>query len=79
MVLTPHNEAVRSEFGRAFRDHMARQGRSVEVDWRTPGGTAEIARYLTAEYAASFQLYWTRHARAPLVAGDRRRLHADPQ
>jgi len=59
VVLTPHNQAVRYEFGRAFREHMARQGRRVEIDWRTPGGTAEISRVLVGEYTASFQLYWT--------------------
>lgn len=59
-ILTPHNQAVRYEFGRAFREHMARQGRRVEVDWRTPGGSTEISRYLIGEYTASFQLYWTR-------------------
>jgi ABC-type Fe3+ transport system substrate-binding protein len=52
IVLTPHNEAVRYEFGRAFSEHMAAQGRLVEIDWRTPGGTAEIARYLAAECAS---------------------------
>jgi ABC-type Fe3+ transport system substrate-binding protein len=61
VILTPHNQAVRYEFGRAFREHMAREGRRVEIDWRTPGGTAEISRYLTGEYTASFELYWTRH------------------
>jgi ABC-type Fe3+ transport system substrate-binding protein len=28
---------------------MAARDRDVEIDWRTPGGTAEIARYLAAE------------------------------
>jgi ABC-type Fe3+ transport system substrate-binding protein len=60
VILTPHNQAVRYEFGRAFRQQMARQGRKVEIDWRTPGGTAEISRVLVGEYTASFQLYWTR-------------------
>jgi ABC-type Fe3+ transport system substrate-binding protein len=59
VVLTPHNESIRYEFGRAFRAHMARLGRDVEIDWRWPGGTAEITRYLSSEYAASFQRYWT--------------------
>src|SRR6185312_9266034 len=35
-------------------------GRQVDIDWRTPGGTAEISRVLVGEYTASFQLYWTR-------------------
>lgn len=59
VVITPHNEAVRYEFGRAFREHMARRGQKVEIDWRTPGGTAEISRYLTSEYLASFEHHWT--------------------
>ena len=53
IVITPHNEAVRYEFGRAFREHMAARGRTVQVDWRTPGGAAEIARYLAAECASA--------------------------
>jgi len=60
VIMTPHNEAIRSEIGRAFRAHMARLGRTVEVDWRAPGGTAEIGRYLSSQFAASFELYWTR-------------------
>jgi ABC-type Fe3+ transport system substrate-binding protein len=54
IVITPHNEAIRHEFGRAFREHVkAQTGRSVYVDWRTPGGSSEIMRYLASEYAAS--------------------------
>jgi len=59
VILTPHNESIRYEFGRAFRAHMARLGRDVEIDWRWPGGTAEITRYLSSEYAASFHRHWT--------------------
>jgi ABC-type Fe3+ transport system substrate-binding protein len=59
VVLTPHNESIRYEFGRAFREHMARLGRDVDIDWRLPGGTAEITRFLSAEYAASFRRHWT--------------------
>src|SRR5262245_27137615 len=62
IIITPQNEAIRYEFGRAFREHMARQGRRVEVDWRWPGGAAEIARTLASEYAASFE----RHRRQDL-------------
>jgi len=58
IVITPQNEAIRYEFARAFRAHMARQGRDVEVDWRSPGGAAEIARTLASEYAAGFERHW---------------------
>ncbi len=60
VIITPHNEAIRHEFTRAFTDHMARQGRRVQIDWRSPGGGSEINRVLVAEYAASFERYWTR-------------------
>jgi ABC-type Fe3+ transport system substrate-binding protein len=61
VVITPHNEAIRSEFSRGFeRWYRARTGRSVAVDWRVIGGTSEITRFLESEYKGSFQLYWTR-------------------
>ncbi len=59
VIITPHNEAIRSEFGRAFEEHyLASTGRRVRVDWRTPGGTSEIGRYVASEFLASFQNYW---------------------
>jgi ABC-type Fe3+ transport system substrate-binding protein len=61
VIVSPHNEAVRYEFTRAFVEHYrAKTGRQVLLDWRTPGGTSEISRYLASEYLASFQNYWTR-------------------
>jgi iron(III) transport system substrate-binding protein len=68
VVLTPHNGAVRFEFGRAFREEMAKRGRHVEIDWRTPGGSAEISRYLASEYLASFQRFWTTQRHRPWSA-----------
>jgi ABC-type Fe3+ transport system substrate-binding protein len=59
VILTPHNESIRYEFDRAFRAHMARRGRTVEIDWRWPGGSAEITRYLASEYTAAFRRHWT--------------------
>src|SRR5262245_51912903 len=68
VVITPHHEAIRYEFGRAFRVHMReKKGRSVHVDWRTPGGTNEIARFVAAEYAAAFEIYWKNHVRLPFT------------
>jgi len=51
IVVSPHNEAIRAEFARAFAaDHLRRTGRTVRIDWRTPGGSSEITRYLAALY-----------------------------
>jgi len=59
VIITPHNEAIRYEFSRAFgRFYEARTGRSIRIDWRMPGGTSEIARYLQSGYFASFAYYW---------------------
>src|SRR5579862_5901091 len=60
VIITPHNESIRSEFGRGFEEwYLARKGQRVHVDWRSPGGTSEIGRYVDSEYLASFQNYWT--------------------
>ena len=60
VIITPHNEAIRHEFGLAFpRWFEQRTGRTVVVDWRVIGGTSEIARFLESEYVASFRNHWT--------------------
>lgn len=66
IVVSPHNEAVRYEFERAFTAaHLQRTGRTVRIDWRTPGGTSEIARYLAAAYLGAFQYEWEGRLRQP--------------
>ena len=60
VIITPHNEAIRHEFGLGFAKwYQERTGRTVEVDWRVIGGTSEIARFLEGEYVASFRHHWT--------------------
>jgi len=59
VIITPHNEAIRYEFARAFtRWYKARTGRTAVIDWRLIGGTSEIARYINGEYVASFENHW---------------------
>lgn len=58
IVITANNESIRYEFTRAFRAYMGRKGRDVDIDWRSPGGAAEIARTLASEFAASFERHW---------------------
>lgn len=60
VLVTPHNEAIRHEYARGFREwYQARTGQTVAIDWRVLGGTSEIARFLEGEYVASFQHIWT--------------------
>jgi ABC-type Fe3+ transport system substrate-binding protein len=66
VIITPHSEATRYEFGRAFaEEYFARTGKRVFVDWRTTGGTSEIARYVGAQYLGSFRDYWTNTLHRP--------------
>jgi len=59
VIITPHMESIRAEFARGFREWYAgRTGRRVYVDYRTIGGTSEIARFLNAEYTNAFQRHW---------------------
>ena len=65
VLVSPHNEAIRYEFSRAFAaSYKAKTGRTVRLDWRTPGGTSEIARYLQGEFYAAFPGEWTGSGRA---------------
>jgi iron(III) transport system substrate-binding protein len=65
VVITPHSGPLRYEFARGFREHMHKQGRTVWIDWRTPGSSREISRFIASEYATSFASYWTRHLGRP--------------
>ena len=61
VVLTPHPERLRTEFGKAFvRDWKERTGESVRIDWRVPGGTSEIAVLLKSDFTAAFEDHWVR-------------------
>ena len=61
VLITPHNEAIRTEFARGFEAwYRARTNRSVALDWRVVGGTSDIARFLEAEYVAAFRNFWSR-------------------
>ncbi len=63
-VISPHNEAIRHEFGQAFSAwHQARYGQPVRIDWRAIGGTTEIMRYLGAEYVSAFRAWWLAQGR----------------
>lgn len=72
VIVTPHNEAIRHEFGRAFSKwHEQRFGKPVHVDWRAIGGTTEISRYLVSEYLNASRAWWMKSGEEwPLAAGD---------
>ena len=57
VIITPHNETIRSEFGEAFARHWKEQtGRTLNIDWRIPGGTSDIRRVLDSSFKAADEL-----------------------
>lgn len=53
VVVSPHNEAIRFEFGRAFQSwHAAQFGEAATVEWRVMGGTSDALRFVLSEFAA---------------------------
>jgi len=51
VVMTPHNETIRREFGEAFSEHWKEKtGQTLFIDWRTPGGTSEIRLVLDGKF-----------------------------
>lgn len=66
-ILTPHNDAIRYEITRGFKRYLAEHGGGkVRLDWRSPGGTTEISRYLASEYRSSFEAFWQEREGRPL-------------
>lgn len=54
VVVTPHVEQIRDEFGAAFaRWHLREYKQAVAIDFRTPGGTSDIIRQLEATLDAA--------------------------
>jgi ABC-type Fe3+ transport system substrate-binding protein len=58
IVVTVHNGDIRREFGRAFDLwHRAHYGQGVALDFRVPGGTSDMVRFLRSE-PGQVQVVW---------------------
>ena len=52
VIISPHNEAIRTEFARGFSDWLVKQfAEPVTIDWREVGGTADCVRFVQSEFA----------------------------
>ncbi|HSH16784.1 MAG TPA: ABC transporter substrate-binding protein [Verrucomicrobiae bacterium] len=52
VIITPHNEAIRQEFGRAFAAWHEREfNQPAIVEWREMGGTSASLRFVRSEFA----------------------------
>ncbi len=72
VIITPHGEPTRAEFTRAFTAWAkAERGVAVTIDWRSPGGTSDIIRYLEDRYRGAFAAKFPQHAAsAGFIFGD---------
>lgn len=77
IILSPHTESLWDEFTFGFRDwYFEKTGKTVNIDWRNPGGTGAIIKFLDSLYENAFYNYWTEDLKRPwskeiLVAYDK--------
>jgi hypothetical protein len=58
VIITPHAESIKYEFERGFqRYYRQKYQRNITIDWRSPGGTSDIVRYINDRFEASFRHY----------------------
>lgn len=59
VVITAHNKAMRDEYTTAFKKYYFENfKRDVEIDFRSPGGTSDIARYIPDRYESEFRRFF---------------------
>jgi iron(III) transport system substrate-binding protein len=70
IIISPHNEQIRHEFGRGFAKwHMRMYGEPAQVVWSVPGGTSEIRRMLISQYKHALETGKEPGGEADLVFG----------
>lgn len=66
IILSPHTESLWDEFTFGFRDwYFKKTGKTVNIDWRNPGGTGAIIKFLDSLYENAFYNYWTKDLNRP--------------
>ncbi|MDR1435099.1 MAG: extracellular solute-binding protein [Puniceicoccales bacterium] len=66
VIITAHNETLRSEYGRGFTEwYRQKTGKTVIVDWRHPGGGRDVARYVDSLFSNNFRFYWEKTLKKP--------------
>jgi ABC-type Fe3+ transport system substrate-binding protein len=53
VIITPHNEQIRSEIANAFNTYRKALGKEpIGFDWRTSGGTSDLRKMVIADFTA---------------------------
>ena len=59
VVISAHSEPMKYEFEVGFRKYYKKKfNRNIVIDWRAPGGTSDIVRYISDRYEAEFRFAW---------------------
>ena len=59
VIVTAHSEPMKFELERGFREYYkTHYKRNVVIDWRSPGGTSDIVRYIADRFEAEFRHFW---------------------
>jgi iron(III) transport system substrate-binding protein len=70
IVISPHNEQIRHEFGLGFAKwHKEKYDEDAQVVWSVPGGTSEIRRMLQSQFTHAIETGKTPGGDADLVFG----------
>ncbi|MBQ9775869.1 MAG: ABC transporter substrate-binding protein [Lentisphaeria bacterium] len=59
VIITAHNESIRYEYEQAFAEYCREKfGKEIALDFRSPGGTSDIVRYIADRFEAEFRRYF---------------------
>lgn len=59
VIISAHSEPMKFELEHAFREYYRKRfGRDIAIDWRAPGGTSDIVRYIADRFKAEFRHAW---------------------
>jgi len=62
VIITPNSAQIKYEFEHAFRRHYkAKTGHDISIDWRSPGGSSDIVRYIDDSFTVAFNRYAEDH------------------
>ena len=56
VIITPHSDSIKTETGNAFREYYKKKyGKDIVLDFRAPGGTSDIVRFIADRYKIEFR------------------------
>ena len=62
VIISAHNKALRDEYETAFTKwYKEKYNKEIRIDFRNPGGTSDIIRYIADRYETEFRRYYEKH------------------